>query len=180
MILCIHEQWHIFHVCTHAYIYSWREMHIHIDIYIYIRTKVHRYISYRIHTAHLTLQDIKDHFTYVHIDTVMYIHAHIYIYIHISPYTFGDHYWSSHWFLSNKQHYLSFEQIELPAKLLDYFLLSNKGNINACIHTWIWIYIYIYICIYIYIHMHNRMHTDHQITIQTSQTLYSSSDFTGC
>jgi len=28
-----------------------------------------------------------------------------------------------------------FEHIELPAKLLDYFLRSNKSNINQCVHA---------------------------------------------
>ena len=29
----------------------------------------------------------------------------------------------------------AFEHIELPAKLLDYFLRSNKSNINQCVHA---------------------------------------------
>jgi len=47
-----------------------------------------------------------------------------------------------------------FEHMELPAKLLDYFLRSNKSNINqSCIHILLHIYICIYTCIYI-AHMH--------------------------
>ena len=44
------------------------------------------------------------------------------------------------------------KQIQLPAKLLDYFLCSNKSNINQ--HIYIYIYIYIHAYIYIYIRMH--------------------------
>jgi len=61
---------------------------------------------------------------------------------------------------------------ELPAKLLDYFLRSNKSNINQSPLSWsvvsisgtipglvatatvLQIYMYIYIYIYIYIHIH--------------------------
>jgi len=59
-----------------------------------------------------------------------------------------------------------FEHIELPAKLLEYFLRSNKSNLNQMyiyIYTYtyiyvysiyIHIYVYTYICIYIYMHIH--------------------------
>jgi len=42
-----------------------------------------------------------------------------------------------------------FEQIELQAKLLNYFLESNKSNINQ------YICIYIYMCVYIWTGPHN-------------------------
>jgi len=38
-----------------------------------------------------------------------------------------------------------FEHIELPAKLLEYFLRSNKSNINQCIYTCIYRYKHLYI-----------------------------------
>ena len=35
----------------------------------------------------------------------------------------------------NRELKSTFERIELPAKLLDYFLRSNKSNINQCLRT---------------------------------------------
>jgi len=42
----------------------------------------------------------------------------------------------------------TFEHIELRAKILDYFLRSNKSNINqlyVCIYIHVYIYIYMYV-----------------------------------
>jgi len=39
---------------------------------------------------------------------------------------------SAHRYLKSKKK--RFEQIQLQAKLLDYFLGSNKSNINQCVH----------------------------------------------
>ena len=44
--------------------------------------------------------------------------------------------------------------LELPAKLLDYFLRSNKSNINPYIHMCICIYLCVYICICACIYMY--------------------------
>jgi len=44
------------------------------------------------------------------------------------------------------------EQIELPAKLLDYFLWSNKSNINQ----YVYLHLYVYECIHDCIHSHTR------------------------
>ena len=46
------------------------------------------------------------------------------------------------------------KQIQLPEKLLDYFLCSNKSNINQHIYIYIYIYIHTYIYIYIYTHIY--------------------------
>ena len=51
-----------------------------------------------------------------------------------------------------------FEHIELPAKLLDYFLRSNKININQYIYIYIYIYIYMYIYTYIYLYVHTYVY----------------------
>ena len=45
------------------------------------------------------------------------------------------------------------EKIELQAKLLNYFLGSNKSNINQYTYMYIHIYIYIFIHIYTYVYV---------------------------
>ena len=35
--------------------------------------------------------------------------------------------------------------IDLPAKVLNYFLISHKININQSIYMWLYIYMYTYI-----------------------------------
>jgi len=50
--------------------------------------------------------------------------------------------------------YTLLEQIELQAKLLNYFLGSNKSNINQYIDTDLYIHIYTYIYIYTFIYIH--------------------------
>ena len=57
-----------------------------------------------------------------------------------------------------------YEQIELQAKLLNYFLGSNKSNINQYICVFLYVYMHIYmdvymcvcvcICVYMYICMY--------------------------
>ena len=63
------------------------------------------------------------------------------------------------------------EHIELPAKLLDYFLRRNKSNINQCVYVYICIYIYRYICMYIYInayiHVYIHIHRDRDLQSAT-------------
>ena len=58
------------------------------------------------------------------------------------------------------------EHIELPAKLLENFLRSNKSNINQ----------YMYICIYVYMHIH--VHIIYIYTCTYNKLLFFSASLT--
>jgi len=71
----------------------------------------------------------------------MYVYVYIfaYVYIYISMYI------SMYICICLCMHVYKFEHRELPAKLLDLFLRSNKSNINN-IYVHVYMYMYMYIC----------------------------------
>ena len=92
------------------YIHIYINTYIVIYIYIYIYIYIHMYI-------------------YIYICIYMYIYVYVYICIHMYIY---NHRGVSSWRLVD----VVFEHIKVPAKLLDYFLRSNKSNINPSEHSW--------------------------------------------
>ena len=60
---------------------------------------------------------------------IRWAHTYTHTLSHTLAHTYTHTYYDTYTHLQTKVRY---EHIELPAKLLDYFLLSNKSNINQC------------------------------------------------
>ena len=93
----------------------------------------------------------------------MYIYACVYVFVHLCVYTRVYVYVYAYLCIDCGSWYQCFiEQIELQAKLLNYFLGSNKSNINQSVWTvscmrmcfgvhmyaYAYVYRYIYVCIF--------------------------------
>jgi len=116
--------------CINTYIHTYMHMFIHNTyMYTHVRTYVHTYEPrHNYHHTYMRVLTWSYKHVYVCIQTYTYVCTYIRVFIYVNPVI---HATVTHTYVCL---YVS-DQIELTSKLIDYFLWSNKGNINQIVRN---------------------------------------------